>query len=68
MLDPAGIAVSNGPGDASTPFVACNGTDFYVVWAQPNSTWRIYGTLVTANGTVVHPGGESPRESARCST
>jgi hypothetical protein len=58
VLDPEGIPVSNGPGDAATPQVATNGTDFFVVWNDNrDTTWLIYGTMVKADGTVVNPGG-----------
>lgn len=58
VLDPEGIPVSNGPGDAATPQVATNGTDFFVVWNDNrDTTWLIYGTLVKATGEVVNPGG-----------
>ncbi|HLL04291.1 MAG TPA: hypothetical protein VK539_27145 [Myxococcaceae bacterium] len=58
VLDPEGIPVSNGPGDASTPHVASNGTDFFVAWSDNrDNTWLIYGTRVEASGKVTHPGG-----------
>lgn len=58
VLDTSGIVVSNGPGLATIPFVASNGTDFYVVWAQNSYAWRVMGTQVSASGAVAIPGGE----------
>lgn len=58
VLDTAGIVVSNGPGLTTVPFVASNGTDFYVVWAQNSYTWRVMGTRVSGSGAVAIPGGE----------
>ncbi|HEX8698502.1 MAG TPA: hypothetical protein VF815_06685, partial [Myxococcaceae bacterium] len=58
VLDPEGIPVNNGPGDAVMPQVAANGTDFFVTWNDNrDSTWLIYGTRVTGDGKVTHPGG-----------
>jgi len=58
VLDTSGIVVSNGPGTVAVPFVGSNGTDFYVVWAQHSSVWKVMGTRVTASGAVSSPGGE----------
>lgn len=58
VLDTAGIVVSNGPGLTAVPFVASNGADFYVVWAQNSYSWRVMGTRVSGSGTVAIPGGE----------
>jgi hypothetical protein len=58
VLDTAGIVVNNGPGTKSVPFVASNGTDFYVVWAQNAYGWKVMGTRVSAAGAVSNPGGE----------
>ncbi|HYI00274.1 hypothetical protein [Hyalangium sp.] len=57
VLDSAGIVVSNGPGFVAMPFVASNGVDFYVVWAQNSYAWKVMGTQVTGSGTVSNPGG-----------
>jgi hypothetical protein len=60
VLDPEGIPVNNGPGDAASPQVASNGTDFFVVWIDGRTnSWVTYGTLVTAAGVVVNPGGKA---------
>ena len=64
VLDTTGIVVSNGPGLTAVPFVASNGTDFYVVWAQNSYTWRVMGTRVSSSGSVAIPGGERLSSSA----
>jgi hypothetical protein len=61
VFDPAGIAVSTATYEQEEPSVASNGTDYFVAWVD----WRndggclcnrdIYGTRVTAAGTVLDP-------------
>jgi hypothetical protein len=66
VLDPRGIAVSNGPGNKADPSVASNGTDFLVVWSQMyGGNWNIRGTRVTDAGEVSDPGGLRMSASTR---
>ncbi len=55
------IPIAVAPGKQTLPDVACNGTDFFVVWAdERNVTFEpdIYGTRVRAsNGAVLDPAG-----------
>ena len=55
------FAVSNAAGIQENPAVACNGTDFFVVWEDSRNVGTtgsdIYGTRVTAAGVVLNPTG-----------
>ena len=55
------IPIAVAPGAQKLPDVACNGTDFFVVWADDRNTTSepdIYGTRVRAsNGAVRDPAG-----------
>jgi MYXO-CTERM domain-containing protein len=60
ILDPTGIAVAIGSTDQRDPEVAWGGNGWLVAWqedrASPN-IGQIYASRVTANGTVLEPGG-----------
>jgi len=55
------FAVSNAAGIQGNPAVACNGTDFFVVWEDSRNVAMtgadIYGTRATAAGVVLSPAG-----------
>ncbi len=51
LLDPAGIAICDAPGDQYYLDVASNGTDFLVVWDYQGGD--IYGTRVSSDGIVL---------------
>ena len=55
------IPIAVAPGAQTLPDVACNGTDFFVVWADERNVGLgpdIYGTRVRAsNGAVLDPAG-----------
>ncbi|MFT3927729.1 MAG: MopE-related protein [Myxococcales bacterium] len=58
VLDPNGIGIATGPFSQFNPAVAHNGTDWLVVWEDSSdspSLYDLYGTRVTANGTVLNP-------------
>ncbi len=64
LLDGAGqvldsFAIATAPGSQVRPAVACNGTDFFVVWADYRNgvTADVYGARVTAAGVVLDTAG-----------
>ena len=57
VLDPSGIPISVGGRWHWEPAVASNGTDSFVVWWDQRSANDVYGTRVTADGTVLDPDG-----------
>jgi len=58
LLDTAGIAVCTADGWQSTPAVACNGTDYLVLW-QSGTTGDhdLYGARISPQGVVLDPEG-----------
>lgn len=61
ILDPAGIEVSTAGLAQTSPAVACNGTDFLLVWEDArNGTTDVFGARVAAStGTVLDASGIS---------
>ena len=59
VLDPAGIAICTAEGWQWYPSVACNGSDFLVVWGDDRSGPNddIYGARVSSAGAVLDPAG-----------
>ncbi len=58
VLDPAGIPVSDSPGEQSFPDVVATKYGFFIAWSDTRlGTRDIFGTLVKANGTVPDPDG-----------
>jgi hypothetical protein len=59
LLDPSGIAISQGIREQYEPDVASNGTDFFVVWTDYRSgeNHDIYGARVTGTGVVQDSSG-----------
>jgi hypothetical protein len=58
VLNPTGIAVSTAAGSQSGPAAASDGTNSMVVWSDFRGATRdIYGTRITASGTVQDPSG-----------
>jgi hypothetical protein len=61
VLDPMGIAISTATDAQSVPALAWNGTNFLVVWEDnrpgASTTPDIYGTRVSAAGSVLDPTG-----------
>ncbi|MBM3331955.1 hypothetical protein FJY68_08925 [candidate division WOR-3 bacterium] len=58
VLDTAGVAVCTSSGDQVTPAVACNGTDYLVLWQDQDVGVRdIYGARVSRQGVVLDTGG-----------
>jgi hypothetical protein len=58
VLDPSGIAISTGGDSQVAPALAWDGTNFLVVWQDTRgSSWDIYGTRVSAGGSVLDPAG-----------
>jgi hypothetical protein len=53
------IAIATSTRTQDTPAVACNGTNFYVVWVdERNGNRDIFGSMIDAtNGQVLNPGG-----------
>jgi len=59
VLDPSGILIATGDGNARWPDVAWAGTNYVVTWADQRSSQYIeqWGTRVTQSGTVLDPNG-----------
>jgi hypothetical protein len=59
VLDVGGLPISTAISQQNGPFVASDGTDYFVVWNdhRNQSSTDIYGTKVTSEGQVVHPEG-----------
>ena len=58
VLDPAGIVISGAANGQTRPAVACDGTNYLVVWAdQRGDTSDVYATRVTPAGCVLDPAG-----------
>jgi hypothetical protein len=58
VLDPAGIAISAATDVQTNPAVACDGTDYLVVWSdQRSDTSDVYAARVTADGRVLDGAG-----------
>ena len=58
VLDTNGFSIIAASGDQRMPRVAANGNDYYVAWWDRRAdTGDIYGTKVSAGGTVSNPGG-----------
>ncbi len=59
VLDPAGIAISAATAVQTNPAVACDGTDYLVVWADQRGadTSDVYAARVAADGRVLDPSG-----------
>ncbi len=53
------IAIAIGAGNQDSPAIACNGTNFYVVWAdERNGNRDVYGSMIDGTtGQVLNPGG-----------
>ena len=60
VLDPAGIAISQGTSSQKFPAVAANGVDWLVAWQDGrNGTDDIYASRVSSTGAVLDAGGIS---------
>ena len=61
LLAPGIFGVCTAPSSQGVSGIASNGKDYFVAWHdyRNGSTrdWDIYGTLVSANGTISSPGG-----------
>jgi hypothetical protein len=58
VVDPAGIAISTALDDQYVPAIAFDGTQYFVVWADKRvGSWDIYGSRLTASGSVLDPSG-----------
>ncbi len=58
VIDPFGIAISLGNGFQKDPFVAFDGTNYFVVWSDHRyGCYDIYGARVTKTGIVLDPDG-----------
>lgn len=57
VLDDPALALSQAINSQTVPTVASNGTDYFVAWADARASSHIYGTRVTASGTVDDPLG-----------
>jgi hypothetical protein len=69
VLDPAGIRVSSSIGQEVAPDVAFDGNEYLVVWYDNrSSTFDIYGSRVSADGTLLDPGGLPISTGARSDT
>lgn len=54
----SGIAISAGAADETTPSLASDGTGYFAVWADTRPGYNdVYGTRITASGTVVEATG-----------
>jgi hypothetical protein len=57
-LDPAGIAISTASKNQTSPSVAYDGADYFIVWQDGrNGTSNIYGARVTPGGIVLDTAG-----------
>ncbi|HLL52939.1 MAG TPA: hypothetical protein VK447_05295, partial [Myxococcaceae bacterium] len=58
VLDPEGLALCACPRAQEEPSVASDGSGYLVAWEDVRSgSWDIYGTRVSADGTVHEPSG-----------
>jgi len=59
VLEPAGILITQVPGDRGAPAVGFDGENFLVVWEEDRTgtDWDIYGARVTPQGWVLDPSG-----------
>jgi len=59
VLDPAGIAISSASEEQSRPSIDFDGSNYLVAWYDYRSTssYDIYGSLVTPDGTVLNGEG-----------
>ena len=61
VLNPKGIPISLASNSQGTPAAAYDGTNYLVVWSDSrsvnNSSWDIYGAVVSPSGTLVTKSG-----------
>ncbi len=60
VSDPDGLAISAAANHESSPSVASNGTDYFVVWGDARAgttNYDVYGARVTSAGEVSDPSG-----------
>jgi hypothetical protein len=58
LLDTAGIAVCTADGWQASPAVACNGTDYLVLWqSMTTGGYDLYGARISPQGVVRDPDG-----------
>ena len=59
VLEPAGILITQVPGDRGAPAVGFDGENFLVVWEEDRvgTDWDIYGARVSPQGEVLDPAG-----------
>jgi hypothetical protein len=61
VVSPGGFAVSSHAQSQSVPSIASNGVDFFVAWHDyrngATEDWDIYGTKISADGSVASPSG-----------
>jgi hypothetical protein len=61
VLDPDGILISSAMHSQAFPSVACNGTDYLIVWQDARDTtinqYDIYGARISNNGVLLDTNG-----------
>jgi len=58
LLDTTGIAACTADGWQATPAVACNGTDYLVLWqSRATGDYDLYGARISPQGVVLDPEG-----------
>jgi hypothetical protein len=59
VLEPAGIVITQVPGDRGAPAVGFDGVNFLVIWEEDRvgTDWDIIGARVTPQGGVLDPSG-----------
>jgi len=65
VLDPAGFVISQAPRYQNSPALAFDGANFLAVWQDyRGGEWKVYGSRVTPQGTVLDPTGITISQAA----